>query len=303
MAQVELTSTTLPGYVEQTAPKYGLDPAAVLAVASQEGLGGGIGDQGTSFGPWQLHAGGALPPSEYGGPGSQKTQQWAWSTGGVDYALAQMSAAASGKSGLAAIEAIVSGFERPANPAKEIQGAAAQYGTFSGGGSAGTNGPSAPAASSSSGAQDVSLTSSIGGVAVDGLLRVMFVLGAIVLAGIALYLLARAFGERAPVPAAIGDLAERVTPTGRAVQAASRKSRVASAGAGAARERRAEEAHQERVKVTRARATEVRSRSRRAATSARKQREQDFNRGYVERATEEASPNLSRARRQNRNEE
>ena len=43
------------------APRYGVDPAAALAVAAQEGLSGRVGDAGTSFGPFQLHRGGALP--------------------------------------------------------------------------------------------------------------------------------------------------------------------------------------------------------------------------------------------------
>jgi len=135
MSAVELNPQTLPGYVEQVAPKYGLDPAAVLAVAHQEGLGGGIGDSGTSFGPFQLHAGGALPQEEYQGAYSPETQHWSWSPEGVDYALAQMQAHASGLSGAAAIEAIVTQFERPANPTKEIQGAEQAYPQFAGGAS------------------------------------------------------------------------------------------------------------------------------------------------------------------------
>ena len=307
MSAVELTPSTLPGYVEQVAPKYGLDPAAVLAVASQEGLGGGIGDQGTSFGPWQLHAGGALPPQEYGGPNSPQTQGWAWSTAGVDYALAQIAASASGLSGLPAIEAIVTGFERPANPSKEISGAASHYGSFSGGG-AGVS------------AQDLSLNLlpgvgsgglfSIGsGVAsstetlaknelsgvLEYIVRGALLIGGLALAMLALVLFARAFGSQLNVPA-VSKVADTVTPAGRAVRAASRESRIATAGAGAARERRAEEAHQARVKTEAARTTEIRSRSRRKATEARRSREAEFNRGYIERATEEASPNLSRAR-------
>lgn len=292
MSAVELTPSTLPGYVEQVAPKYGLDPAAVLAVASQEGLGGGIGDKGTSFGPWQLHAGGALPPQEYGGPNSPQTQGWAWSTAGVDYALAQISASASGLSGLPAIEAIVTGFERPADPSKEISGAASHYGSFSGGGAATVSAPAAQDVSF----QTASLTGDIAGIAVDSLLRLVFIVGAFAFGAVALILFVRAFGSQLNIPVA-SKVAETVTPAGRAVRAASRESRIATAGAGAARERRAEEAHQARVKTQAARTTEIRSRSRRKATEARRSREAEFNRGYIERATEDASPNLSRSRR------
>lgn len=304
MSSVELSPASLPGYVDQVAPKYGLDPAAVLAVASQEGLGGGIGDQGTSFGPWQLHAGGALPPQEYGGPGSAQTNRWAWSTSGVDYALAQMSQAAQGLSGVAAIEAIVTGFERPANPSKEVQGASGQYGVYAsgqpGGSSSGIGFGGASAQSVSF--QPASLGGAIGGITIDIVLRLAFVLGALVFGGVALVLLVRAFGGNAAVPV-VAKVADTVTPTGRAVREASRESRVAVAAAPAARERRAEEAHQARVGTQKARTTEVRSRSRRKATEARRSREAEFNRGYVERATEEASPNLSRARASNRNKE
>ena len=53
----------VPYYVHKYADKYNLDPKAVLGVASREGgiEWGGVGDNGTSFGPWQLHIGGAMP--------------------------------------------------------------------------------------------------------------------------------------------------------------------------------------------------------------------------------------------------
>lgn len=131
------------------------------------------------------------------------------------------------------------------------------------------------------------------------ILRGLQIVAGAVLVLIGLYLLARQVGlavsEQTPQP--IRDAATTFTPTGRAVRAASRESRVATAGAGAARERRAEESHQARLKTQAARTTEVRSRSRRAATAARKQREADFNRGYIDRAIEEESPNLSAARK------
>ena len=98
---------------------YGLDPAAVLAVAGAEGMGGGVGDGGTSFGPFQLHIGGALPRG--------KDRAWAESPAGIDYALRQIAAVARGLTGRAAVEAIVRRFERPANPDAEIARAWSSY--------------------------------------------------------------------------------------------------------------------------------------------------------------------------------
>ena len=107
-----------------------LDANAVRAVASQEGLGGGVGDNGTSFGPFQLHQGGALPSSISLSQG----QNWAWSPQGLNYALGAISKVAGGLKGKAAINAIVSQFERPANVPKEIAGANAAYGSVPTGG-------------------------------------------------------------------------------------------------------------------------------------------------------------------------
>lgn len=111
-------------YIARTAQSYGLDPKAVLAIASHEGLSGGVGDNGTSFGPFQLHRGGALP----GNVGSN-AQAWAWSNQGINYALRQMVAdGAKGLNGRAAVSAISRNFERPADPAGEIADAMAHYG-------------------------------------------------------------------------------------------------------------------------------------------------------------------------------
>jgi hypothetical protein len=110
----------------------GLDPKAVLAVAAQEGLGGGIGDNGTSYGPFQLHKGGAYPSSAPQNPG--QAHQWAWSPAGIDYALSRINGVAGGQRGAQAVNSIVSRFERPADPQGEIRRALASYG--SGGGAA-----------------------------------------------------------------------------------------------------------------------------------------------------------------------
>ena len=115
-----------PAQIAAMAQAHGLDPQAVLAVAEQEGLGGGIGDRGTSFGPFQLHYGGAYPSSAP--RGAAASQAWAWSPEGVNYALNQIQGVAGGLSGPAAVSAIVSRFERPADPGSEIQGALSSYG-------------------------------------------------------------------------------------------------------------------------------------------------------------------------------
>jgi hypothetical protein len=102
------------------AERYGVDPSALLAVASVEGgtSYGAVGDGGTSFGPLQLHVGGALPAG--------KGAAWANSPAGINYAVSRIAKYAKGLTGKAAIAAIVRGFERPANPSAEITRADAQ---------------------------------------------------------------------------------------------------------------------------------------------------------------------------------
>lgn len=107
---------------------------AMLAVASQEGMGGGIGDNGTSFGPWQLHYGGAFPSSA---PSSspQASQDWAWSKSGIDYAARAMQSDIPGLSTMQPaiqVDNIVRRFERPANPNAEVAGALGALGRLSG---------------------------------------------------------------------------------------------------------------------------------------------------------------------------
>jgi hypothetical protein len=130
-----------------------LDARAILAIASHEGLGGGIGDAGTSFGPFQLHYGGAYPGSAP--HGAAASQEWAWSPAGIDYALQHIAGVAGGLHGAQAISAISRRFERPANPAAEIADALAHYGApLPAGGAAPMSaprplGPPSPAAGSS----------------------------------------------------------------------------------------------------------------------------------------------------------
>lgn len=133
MAGTPLDREGVIAYVRQRAPEYGLDPAAVLAVGEQEGMGGGIGDTGTSFGPWQLHVGGAFP-GQLSGLTSSGKHAWAWSTEGVDYALGSMSKVASGLTGGSAISSLVQNFERPREDLRggEIARAQGRYGWWTG---------------------------------------------------------------------------------------------------------------------------------------------------------------------------
>lgn len=115
-------------YIAERARSYGLDPQAVLAVAAHEGvtLPAEVGDQGTSFGPWQLHAGGALPQQIWQ-EGPAASRAWADSQAGIDYALRRMASVAAGQTGAQAVESIVYRFERPANPASEATAAIETY--------------------------------------------------------------------------------------------------------------------------------------------------------------------------------
>lgn len=101
---------------------YNLDPAAVIAVALGEGgiRAGGVGDNNTSFGPFQLHIGGALPKG--------KTPEWASSREGIYYALRQMAGVgAAGLTGDKAIDTIIRKFERPARPDASVTNAVGRY--------------------------------------------------------------------------------------------------------------------------------------------------------------------------------
>jgi murein DD-endopeptidase MepM/ murein hydrolase activator NlpD len=108
----------------QFAPLFDLDPRAVAAVARHEGgwNWGAVGDQGTSFGPFQLHEGGALPAG--------RGAAWANSPAGIKYAMRQMAKTAAGLKGQAAIRAIVRDFERPANIPGQIAKSLNTYRTF-----------------------------------------------------------------------------------------------------------------------------------------------------------------------------
>jgi hypothetical protein len=101
--------------------KQNVDDLAAFANAMAEGLGGTIGDSGNAYGPWQIWAeDGRL--AQFAGlpPYAPHVQGWAWTGNGVDYAIRSMVAGgARGKTGHAAVHAIVYGFERP----KDMKGA------------------------------------------------------------------------------------------------------------------------------------------------------------------------------------
>lgn len=121
------------GLIRQLARQRGLDPEAVIADSKGEGRsalfgGNSIGDHGTSFGPFQLHAGGALPASVWA-RGAAYANRWANSKAGISYALDRMvQAGAAGLTGKAALSTIVSKFERPADIPGQIEARWGYYG-------------------------------------------------------------------------------------------------------------------------------------------------------------------------------
>lgn len=114
---------------------YDVDPIAAASVGVHEGAGGGIGDVGTAYGPWQIHATDGRLPRFNGFPlYSQQVQSWAWSTAGISYAIRSMArgggtmtTSARGIKGHAAVHAIVYGFERPADKPLEESRSVATY--------------------------------------------------------------------------------------------------------------------------------------------------------------------------------
>jgi cell wall-associated NlpC family hydrolase len=120
--------------IDQYAPQFHLDPAAVKADASGEGgLGwGAVGDHGTSFGPFQMHIGGAIP-KQYA-VSSAAASAFANSPAGIQYALRKMAeSGAANLTGPAAVGAIVRGFERPADIPGAIATRSARYGQYANG--------------------------------------------------------------------------------------------------------------------------------------------------------------------------
>lgn len=120
-----------------SADLYGIDVLASAANAIHEGASGGIGDTGTAYGPWQIHATDGRLSQFSGLPRYSPTvNAWAWSSDGFDYAHRSMKdGGASGLTGHAAVHAIVYGFERPADKVGAERTRTAEYDTLRGLGS------------------------------------------------------------------------------------------------------------------------------------------------------------------------
>lgn len=127
MANQNLAQLLAPG-----AKARNLDLKALLAIASHEGAGGGIGDGGHAFGPFQLNDAGGVLTGKLGGMTPEQKNAWAWSPAGIRYAEDGIARVAAGQHGAQAIESIASRFERPANVQAEISDALAHYGKNAG---------------------------------------------------------------------------------------------------------------------------------------------------------------------------
>lgn len=103
-------------YIRRGARARGVDPDAAVQVASVEGLSGRVGDGGHAFGPFQLNDAGGVITNR---PGNHRA--FAESRQGIDFALDEIAKVAKGLRGEAAVRAIVTKFERPADPSGEIQ--------------------------------------------------------------------------------------------------------------------------------------------------------------------------------------
>lgn len=101
--------------VANTCGDNSVDFLACCANAVAEGISGGIGDNGSAYGPWQVHAtDGRI--SQYANlpPYDLAVQGWAWTLNGIQYVIRAMRAnGAKGVKGHAAVHAIVYGFEKP----------------------------------------------------------------------------------------------------------------------------------------------------------------------------------------------
>ena len=115
-------------YLNKLLAARGVDTAAADAVFAQEGASGGIGDGGHAFGPGQFNDAGGVWTGRYQGLSPEQKNQAAWSVSGLRELADRVASVAAGLHGQQAITSIVSRFERPANPGKEIAGALASYG-------------------------------------------------------------------------------------------------------------------------------------------------------------------------------
>lgn len=216
-------------FIRHVSSQLHLDPNAVLAVASHEGvtLPSEIGDYNTSFGPWQMHYGGAYPASApHSSP--EAANAWANSPAGITYALQGIAHVAAGETGPQAIHDIVYGFERPHDPASETAASIATYQQGGKpryvGGNAITPGSVAHSAGSAIGGAIDSALSPVE----KALIRGAMIVGGFALAVIGLYLLARALG--APTPALPGPLGAVAGAAPRQSKAAAQESSDAALG-------------------------------------------------------------------------
>lgn len=137
--QVALDKPGAIAYLGANASRFGVDPAAMLAVANHEGLNKPPGST------WILpNEGGNInfgPPSWFGGgAGAAIIQQqgtsaayWSWTPAGLDYWMQKVAeSGAAGLTGVQAITAIVKNFERPRADlvAGEIVNASRDYNDF-----------------------------------------------------------------------------------------------------------------------------------------------------------------------------
>lgn len=110
-------------YAQEARPNDPTFPLVALAIASGEGgltLPAPAGDNGTSFGPFQLHEGGALPAG--------KGEAWANSPAGIKYGVDHIASVLPANSrGNQSIALGVTRFERPLAPGPEIQRDVAYY--------------------------------------------------------------------------------------------------------------------------------------------------------------------------------
>lgn len=106
----------------------GADTKAADAVFSMEGASGKIGDNGHAFGPGQENDAGGVWTGKYPGLTPEQKNAVAWSSAGLADLANRVAEVAAGKQGSSAINAIVTRFERPLNPGRELAGALAAYG-------------------------------------------------------------------------------------------------------------------------------------------------------------------------------
>lgn len=300
-------------YLESAAASAGLDARALEAVFAHEGITypAEVGDGGTSFGPGQMHAGGALPSSVWA-KGPAYAQQWANSPAGIDYLIAGIRrAVGTSTQGPAEIYAQVTNFEKPKDIPGEIS---ASLQTYQAGGAPSIADRTATAAAGigvtgtqqtvgtmpipnytpgSSTAQPASFNWNpfdlfgIPGEVEDLFIRGFEMLFGVALLGIAVYGVYQAL-TKTSAAGVVSTLAAPVTGPAKAVPAAraAKAKTAAKAATGARRQARAEELHTARVKTEKARATELRTRTRHRRRP-RSEQEAAEKRAYIRGATDQ----------------